>query len=173
MEKMRDPVERFKRNMKALISTKIKKTKHTREYLGTQVTVIVKWLEWNFQDDMTWENHGQLWQIDHTLPIASFNLKDEDECLLCFNWRNLMPMSKHDNQSKSAKIIPSCIALQEKSLRLFYEENNMPLEDLDDYLQSYKNHLHKSMACHTLKLRETPKAQATNAPEETHGVDPG
>lgn len=173
MEKMKDPVERFKRNMKALISTKIKKTKHTQQYLGTEVTVIVKWLEWNFQDGMTWDNHGQLWQIDHTLPIASFDLQNEADCVLCFNWRNLMPLTKRDNQSKSAKIIPSCITKQEQSLRLFYQENNMPLEDLDNYLQAYNDQLRKSMVRNTLKLRETPKAQATNSPEETHGEEPG
>ena len=38
---------------------------------------------------MTIGNYGHVWQIDHCLPIASFNLLDENDMKKCFNWINL------------------------------------------------------------------------------------
>ena len=53
---------------------------------------------------MTEENHGSVWQIDHRLPIASFNLLDENNMKKCFNWVNLRAMYSNENNSKKAKI---------------------------------------------------------------------
>ena len=41
---------------------------------------------------MTEENYGSVWQIDHCLAIASFNLLDEIDMRKSFNWINLRPM---------------------------------------------------------------------------------
>ena len=41
---------------------------------------------------MTLENYGSVWQIDHCLPVASFNLLDENDIKKCFNCVNLRPM---------------------------------------------------------------------------------
>lgn len=60
--------------MKCLITMKIKKTRSGAEYLGTEVSLFMKWLEWNFDEDMNWANHGTYWHIDHTMPINSFDL---------------------------------------------------------------------------------------------------
>lgn len=104
--RMKDNVEKIKRDLKCLISAKIKKTRHTTEYLGTPVALIVKWLEWNFDDEMNWENHGKFWQIDHTQAINTFDLIDENECMLCFNWKNLMPLRTSMNARKKDAVVP-------------------------------------------------------------------
>ena len=44
----------------------------------------------------TLENHASVWQIDHCLAIASFNLLDEKQMKKCFNWINLRPMYVKD-----------------------------------------------------------------------------
>ena len=53
---------------------------------------------------MTIENYGSVWQLDHCLPIASFNLLDENDMKKYFNWINLRPMYSNENNSKNDKI---------------------------------------------------------------------
>jgi len=52
---------------------------------------------------MSWENYGDLWHIDHIIPCSSWNLQDEFENKLCWNYRNLQPLLSTDNQSKKDK----------------------------------------------------------------------
>ena len=53
---------------------------------------------------MTLENYGKIWCLDHCLPIASFNLIDENDLKKCFNWINLGPMYVKDIFIKGDKI---------------------------------------------------------------------
>ena len=57
--------------------------------------------------------YASVLQIDHCLPIASFNLLDENEMKESFNWINLKPMYSSENNSKRAKIDPYLYILQE------------------------------------------------------------
>ena len=62
---------------------------------------------------MTLENYGSIWQIDHCLAVASFNLLDEKQMKKCFNWINLRPMYVKDNISKVNKINMRLYLLQQ------------------------------------------------------------
>jgi hypothetical protein len=54
-----------------------------------------------FKPGMTWQNYGSRgWHIDHILPIASFDLLNEDELFKAFNFRNLQPLWWFENLSK-------------------------------------------------------------------------
>ena len=41
---------------------------------------------------MTLEIYGKVWCLDHSLPIASFNIFDEKQKTKCFSWINLRPI---------------------------------------------------------------------------------
>ena len=138
-EKMKNVVERIKRDLKCLLTAKIKKTKHSNEYLGTTISDIVKWLEWNFENDMTWENHGKIWQIDHTMAINTFDLLDEEQCMLCFNWKNLMPLYVSQNAKKRDIVVPFRVFYQEHRLRTFFNLYNIE-DDLKTFMIQYKKH---------------------------------
>jgi hypothetical protein len=43
------------------------------------------------------------------VPLSKFNLEDEQEQLIAFNWRNTMALSPKENLSKNNKIIQSQI----------------------------------------------------------------
>ena len=73
---------------------------------------------------MTLENYGSVWQIDHCLPIASFNLLDENEMKKCFNWINLRPMYSNENNLKKAKIDYHLYLLQEVKAYHFHRLND-------------------------------------------------
>ena len=53
---------------------------------------------------MTIENYGSVWQIDHCLPVASFNLLDKGDMRKCFNWVILRPMFSTGNNSKNVTV---------------------------------------------------------------------
>ena len=73
---------------------------------------------------MTIENYGSVWQIDHCLAIASFNLLDENDMKNCFNWNNLRPMYVKDNFIEGDKIYYHLYLLQEVKAKYFLKLNN-------------------------------------------------
>ena len=70
---------------------------------------------------------GDYWQIDHILPINSFNLNNENEINICFHWTNLQPLQSSINLSKSDKI------------QLHYYFNN--IVNINRFNSKYKNFL--------------------------------
>lgn len=108
----------------------------TIEYLGEDIQLIKNWLEYNFDDKMTWNNHGEYWHIDHVIPVSKFNLKDEDDVYKCFNWKNLSPLTKEKNLSKSNNIIPVQVLNHIEKLKQF--SNN---EKTIEYIQIFHNYI--------------------------------
>ncbi len=104
--------------------------------------ILKKWLQFNFDEDINWENHGTVWHIDHTLPISKF--KGDDLCFIN-DWSNLMPLKKHLNLRKSARICPFYIFHLERRLREFGFENKILVEskiiDLNYCFTKVKNNL--------------------------------
>ena len=82
------------------------KTDKTIEYLGCSIGDYIVYLESKFDENMSWNNYGEYWQIDHIKPIASFNLNNEDELYLCFHHTNTQPLEKTENRFKSDKYTP-------------------------------------------------------------------
>ena len=95
-----------------------------KELLGCSYPLLMKWLEYNFVDDMSWDNYGDVWQIDHIRPCASFDMEYEDQQKKCFHWTNLAPLSVSENARKKDKIIPSHIEYYEKRVLLFLVNHN-------------------------------------------------
>lgn len=128
-EKMKNIEERLKRNMKTIENIK-------------------KWLEFNFDEYMNWENYGSYWQIDHVLPINCFNILDENENIICFSWMNLMPLPKILNLKKSDNIISSRIFYQEirlkKYIDIFPELEEKINKYIDKYSEKYKSQIKTS-----------------------------
>ena len=69
---------------------------------------------------MSLDNYGSVWQIDHCLAIASFNLLDEKEMKKCFNWINLRPMYCSENISKGDKI-DEIVSITRSESKIFFE----------------------------------------------------
>jgi hypothetical protein len=61
-------------------------------------------LERQFEKGMSWENYGVKWDVDHVMPISSFDLTKEEGIKGAFNWLNTRPMWKWANNRKGAKI---------------------------------------------------------------------
>ena len=83
------------------------------DLLGCSHSFFKSWIVHQLYGSMGLENYGSLWQIDHCLPIASFNLVDENDMKKCFDWNNLRPMYSNENNLKKAKIDSRLYLMQE------------------------------------------------------------
>lgn len=79
------------------------KWRSTFTYIGCSIEDFVKYIENQFQEGMSWDNYGS-WHIDHILPLDCFNLKEERELFIAWNYRNLQPLWASENCSKSNKV---------------------------------------------------------------------
>jgi hypothetical protein len=66
----------------------------TITYLGCSIEELKNHLENQFLPEFTWENHGEIWEIDHILPCASFDLTIEENIFKCFHFSNHQPLFK-------------------------------------------------------------------------------
>jgi hypothetical protein len=64
------------------------------DILGCSVSELKDYLDNLLLPEMTWENYGDVWEIDHILPCASFNLENTEEQKICFHYTNHQPLFK-------------------------------------------------------------------------------
>lgn len=73
--------------------------------LGCSIQDYKKYLEGLFQRGMSWDNHGSKgWHIDHTIPLARFDLTKASQQKIAFNFGNTTPMWGEENQRKGDRI---------------------------------------------------------------------
>lgn len=94
----------------------IKKPARTEELLGCTIEEAKAHIENQFTEEMSWNNRMSF-VIDHVIPVSAFDLRDQEEAMLAFNWKNLQPLTPHENATKQASVpsplpdwIPSHIA---------------------------------------------------------------
>jgi len=134
-----EPNSKIIRNVRSRIFSAIKnKSKHTIEYLGCNCNEYLNWIL-NNADDYTFENHGKEWHIDHVIPISKFDLNNEEEQLIAFNWRNTMPLSCKENLEKNNKIIKEQIEQHYKKLVKYHLENKLDLPQV--FIDLFAKHL--------------------------------
>lgn len=64
-------------------------------------------LESLFSPEMSWDNYGTLWEIDHIYPqsLLPFISFEDENFLKCWSLANLQPLTIRENRRKSNKII--------------------------------------------------------------------
>lgn len=70
-------------------------------YIGCDPETLVKHIESQFTDGMTWENKGK-WHVDHIKCLDS--AKTEEELLKLCHYTNLQPLWGRDNIAKGTKL---------------------------------------------------------------------
>ena len=95
--------ERIRSRVRSVLNGKVK-SKSTLELLGCSIDDLKNHLQSKFYADMSWENYGSYWHIDHIRPCASFNLQNEKEQKICFHYSNLQPLTAKDNLNKGARL---------------------------------------------------------------------
>jgi len=105
-----DPAYRIKKVTGARIHEALKtyqtlKRNRTIEYLGCTMEEYTQYLENKFTPDMSWDNYGEYWEIDHIKPIDAFDLNHEEQLYEVFNYTNTQPLKKEENREKSNRYL--------------------------------------------------------------------
>jgi len=135
-----DPTEKLKRYVRTRIYNCLKgnKTKHAHEYLGCMPDEYLKWILFN-ASEFTLENYGQVWHIDHIIPLSKFNFNNEEDKFMAFNWRNTMPLLAKENLTKNNKVLKPQIEQHLAALKSYHIENNIELPQI--YIDLFAKHL--------------------------------
>ena len=76
-----------------------------KKNIGCSRNQLIKYIESQFEKGMNWENYGGAgWQIDHVIPLSSFDLSDIEQKKRAMHYSNLQPLWAIENKKKHAKI---------------------------------------------------------------------
>lgn len=70
--------------------------------VGYNIQDLKEHLELQFDENMTWENMGSYWEIDHIVPLNLFSYETEqdEQFKICWSLANLRPLEKIANKSR-------------------------------------------------------------------------
>jgi len=104
------PKGRINNNISTQIRTSLKKgakaNRHWEELVDFTVDQLKKHLEKRFAPEMTWDNYGSYWHIDHKIPVAvlNFDRPEDIDFRLCWSLKNLQPLEAKENIRKGARL---------------------------------------------------------------------
>jgi hypothetical protein len=157
-EKVREQAKRYQQNLSATkqiqyrlrsaFTTRLKcalgrKTKTIVEYLGMSMESLLPWLEFAWDDEMSWENYGVTWEIDHVLPLSRFDVTSDADTSFVNHWTNLAPLKRRDNQVKNCRIVPAYVHLQEIRLRKYLSLNPELNDEVQSSISLLRHYQHK------------------------------
>jgi hypothetical protein len=73
-----------------------------------------EYIEHQFIENMSWENYCSVWEIDHIVPVSSFDMLKEEDLSLCWHYLNLMPMKCKDNENKANSLYFAKIEIEKR-----------------------------------------------------------
>ena len=97
--------ERLRCRLREVLNGKWSATKQIKD-MGCTLAQLKEHIEQQFQEGMTWDNWGQgdnHWQIDHIIPLVSFDLEDPKQVKKATHYTNLQPLWESENKSKGGK----------------------------------------------------------------------
>ncbi len=105
-----NPQHRLKQNLRRMVHFALTRTcgalkaARTFDLIGCSPHALGIFLESQFTPEMSWENYGSYWEVDHKLPLARFDLTNLEQQRLAFHFENLQPLEKTENRKKSDKV---------------------------------------------------------------------
>lgn len=75
----------------------------TIDLLGCSIEECKIYLELKFRDGMTWGSYGRVWEVDHIIPLANYDVTQVDIAKKLFHYTNLQPLLVSENRKKSNK----------------------------------------------------------------------
>jgi endogenous inhibitor of DNA gyrase (YacG/DUF329 family) len=85
----------------------IPKTNATWKALPYTPSDLKKHLEKQFDENMSWDNYGTYWHIDHIIPqnYYKYSSMEDQNFLKCWSLENLRPLQSLENMLKKDKIL--------------------------------------------------------------------
>jgi len=73
-------------------------------YFGLDIQNMRKWFEYQFTEDLGWNNFGKKWQFEHIIPVNYFDQTNEEELRLCWNFINLRIEPFHPSNNRGGRL---------------------------------------------------------------------
>ena len=93
-----------------------KNEQHWEDLVPYNLQQLKEHLESQFDENMTWDNYGEYWEIDHIIPQGLFNITNytDREFQICWSLLNLRPLEWKANRSrpKDGRDIPEKLKQQ-------------------------------------------------------------
>ena len=70
--------------------------------LGCSIASLKQYIESKFYGKMTWDNWGEVWELDHIKELREFNLQDPIQFKQAINYINLQPLTISDHIKKTS-----------------------------------------------------------------------
>lgn len=99
-----DPIYKLKLLLRTRFYQSIKygiKCESVLEIIGCSIEELKLWLETQFLPEFTWDNYGNVWEIDHIKGCCNFDLSKISEQKKCWNYKNLRPLFSTKKIAKS------------------------------------------------------------------------
>lgn len=96
----------LRKRLTSAIKQKVKNGSSVRD-LGCSIEEFKIYIESLWQPGMTWANYGRgcgFWNLDHKIPISSFDLSNIEQLKQACHFSNQQPMWAVENSSKGKKI---------------------------------------------------------------------
>lgn len=108
--KASDPVYKLRRNIGTAIYKMLTQKKcnlSVMDFLPYSIEELKIHLENQFTEQMSWENYGIYWHIDHIYPqsLLPYTSMEDDNFKRCWSLDNLRPLNAIENIKKSNRII--------------------------------------------------------------------
>ena len=97
---------RLRVRLRTRIKMAIKKNlKHgsTVNDLGCSIDFLKVYIESKFYGNMSWDNWGDVWELDHIKPLFKFDLTKRKQLLKACHYTNLQPLTVEDHRKKTNK----------------------------------------------------------------------
>lgn len=99
-----DPSYRLRQNISRAIRATLNgaKNRSILNILPYSIETLKQHLQNQFNENMTWENYGSYWEIDHIYPQSKllYNSIEDENFEKCWALNNLQPLSINDNRKK-------------------------------------------------------------------------
>lgn len=91
---------RIANNMRSILSYLVTgRQQTTSKDFGGPRDIIRMHLESQFVDGMSWANYGE-WEIDHIVPVSSYDQTDKVQLSKCWHYSNIRPVWQKENRQK-------------------------------------------------------------------------
>jgi hypothetical protein len=89
------------KNYRTALSHIVNGKQKTNKWIGCDGKFLKDWLSFCFDSEMTFENYGNYWTIDHVIPLDK---RDEYSFEILAQWFNIQPIIKSNNHIKNKYI---------------------------------------------------------------------
>jgi len=100
-----DPQYRMRKNIQVTTSQALRRPDSLNEvkYVGCSNVELKQHIESQFSPEMSWNNYGTFWEIDHIKGLREFDLLDPVQVEAAAHFINIRPLKRLENRQRRFK----------------------------------------------------------------------